>query len=42
MINYKHFICAGKKFRFQSEAVAYANWLFKVSGLIVAVEGVQA
>lgn len=39
---YKHYLCAGKKFAFQSEAVAYANWLFKVSGIIVAVEGVKA
>lgn len=36
----QYYKCANKKFKFQSEAIDYANWIFKISGIIISVEGV--
>lgn len=36
----QYYKCANKKFKFKSEAIDYANWIFKISGIIISVEGV--
>lgn len=37
----KLYICAGRVFHTLQEASAHASWLFKVSGLIVAIESLE-
>lgn len=34
----KIYLCGGKMFETVAEAIAYANFIFKVSGLVIAVE----
>ena len=34
----KIYLCGGKMFESLAEAIGYANFIFKVSGLVIAVE----
>jgi hypothetical protein len=34
----KIYLCGGKMFETMAEAIAYANFIHRVSGLIIAVE----